>query len=160
MIGFTLPICRSPAIWNARHKATCARGRAFYGPRSWWGLVPGRCTGLSGKWTPERKAGNSAGSGRILRFMDTPKIQLFPERGKTGVWKWEILLEDKMVSNGLYSGSSEHAYTAAHEALLKYQRNEMTRQNSWVKVLTSNLVSRQRPRLNGVVAPLRMSANS
>jgi hypothetical protein len=64
--------------------------------------------------------------------MDTPKIQLFPERGKTGVWKWEILLEDKMVSNGLYSGSSEHAYTAAHEALLKYQRNEMTRQNSWV----------------------------
>jgi hypothetical protein len=92
--------------------------------------------------------------------MDTPKIQLFPEHGKTGVWKWEILLEDKMVSNGLYSGSSEYAYTAAHEALLKYQRNEMTRQNSWVKVLTSYLVSRQRPRLNGVVAPLRMSANS
>jgi hypothetical protein len=68
--------------------------------------------------------------------MDTAKIRLFPERGKTGVWKWEIWQEDKIVSNGMFSGSSEHAYTAAYEAMLKYERNEITRRSPWVQAST------------------------
>jgi hypothetical protein len=54
--------------------------------------------------------------------MDDVKIRLNPERGKVGVWRWEILLKDKIVASGQCSGSSEYAYTVAHEALLKYQR--------------------------------------
>jgi hypothetical protein len=74
--------------------------------------------------------------------MDTSKIRLFPEHGKTGVWKWEIWQEDKIVSNGMFSGSSEHAYTAAHEALLRYQtRNEITRRTRfWLRRGTSALL--------------------
>jgi hypothetical protein len=65
--------------------------------------------------------------------MDTPKILLFPERGKTGAWKWEIWQEDKIVSNGMFSGSAEHAYTAAYEAMLRY---EITRRSPWVQAST------------------------
>ena len=56
-----------------------------------------------------------------IEMMDDPTIRLYPEAGKPGVWKWEILLKEKIVVSGMYAGSSEHAYATAHEALLRYQ---------------------------------------
>jgi hypothetical protein len=55
--------------------------------------------------------------------MDEPIIRLSPHNAPATVWKWEILLNGKQISSGLSSGSSEYAYTAAHEALLKFQRD-------------------------------------
>lgn len=55
--------------------------------------------------------------------MDDLKIRLSPHNTPATVWKWELLLKGKIVSSGLSSGSSEHAYTEAHEALLEFQRD-------------------------------------
>lgn len=55
--------------------------------------------------------------------MDEPKIRLSPQNTQATAWKWEILLNGKQVSSGVSLGSQENAYTAAHEALLKFQRH-------------------------------------
>ena len=60
--------------------------------------------------------------------MESPMIRLHPPHdnisGDAGLWKWEILLKKKTIASGTSSGTQEHAYTAAREALFKYRHRE------------------------------------
>jgi len=85
------------------------------------GVMPGRLFARLHRlaspalWYPEPRRPHIA-------TMDDPIIRLYPEADKPGIWKWEILLKEEMVANGKYLGSSEHAFSTAYEALLRYQR--------------------------------------
>jgi hypothetical protein len=57
--------------------------------------------------------------------MDEPKIRLSPKGRDGTVWKWEVLLRDRVVASGMASGSREHAHTVAHEALLNYRETKL-----------------------------------
>jgi hypothetical protein len=61
-------------------------------------------------------------------WMESPMIRLHPTggniSGNAADWTWEILLRNKTIASGTSSGSQEHAYTIAREALLKYRNRE------------------------------------
>ena len=63
--------------------------------------------------------------------MESPVIKLSPTGGvisaNAPLWTWEILLRKKMIASGTSSGTQEHAYTIAREALLKYRKPESRR---------------------------------
>jgi hypothetical protein len=63
--------------------------------------------------------------------MESPIIRLPPTGGvlsaNATLWTWEILLRKKMIASGTSSGTQEHAYTLAREALLKYRDQESSR---------------------------------
>lgn len=56
--------------------------------------------------------------------MDDPKIKLYPAEGSNAaaVWRWELLLDGKKVAAGKADGYQEHAYKAAHQALIAYRK--------------------------------------
>ena len=63
--------------------------------------------------------------------MESPVIKLSPTGGvmsaNATLWTWEITLKKKMIASGTSSGTQEHAYTLAREALLKYRNRETRR---------------------------------
>ena len=62
--------------------------------------------------------------------MESPMIRLFPTGDvseNATLWTWEILLRNKTIASGTASGTQEHAYTIAREALLKYRKPESRR---------------------------------
>ena len=56
--------------------------------------------------------------------MDDPKIKLYPAEGSDDgtVWRWELLLHGKKVAAGKAHGHQEHAYKAAHQALIDHRK--------------------------------------
>ena len=62
--------------------------------------------------------------------MTSPMIRLYPTgviSDNSTLWTWEILLRNKTIASGTSSGTQEHAYTIAREALLKYRNRETRR---------------------------------
>ena len=60
-----------------------------------------------------------------IAWMDEPKIRLSPKGRDGTVWKWEVILMDRVVASGMAAGSQEYAYTVAHEALLNYRKTKL-----------------------------------
>jgi len=60
--------------------------------------------------------------------MQSPMIRLYPTggniSGNAAAWTWEILVRNKTIASGTSSGTQEHAYTIAREALLNYRNPE------------------------------------
>ena len=98
-----------------RYVCDFSKNGLSYAPQSW-----GRFLQLANEVLP-------AHTGR----MESPIIRLSPSggvmSGSATLWTWEILLRKKMIASGTSSGTQEHAYTLAREALVKYRNRESRR---------------------------------